>query len=256
MTASRQAKRIGTRQAPVSVLRTFTQAQLCLRRFPMKNDIHESSVSRTIQDLTIGLSQAQIPTVNNLVAKLPKLFENYRARYVDLGSALHELQVVFATAGKTGRFTRALKQLGIPRSTAYDAIKFVNMVRELPEAVLAEAEERKLDVSEPRIVKRIQAKSPSHDISKENAKQILDEVTAPRKTPPKLRPKRFKSEADKQFFRLCKSLHTIIGDIPIDERVTQLNKALNLIAHELELPSFNVTPTPPDDQSDRLSEAA
>jgi hypothetical protein len=151
---------------------------------------------------------------------------------VKVGQLLRQLQQVFASAGRKGRFDQCLCLLHIPRSTAYDLIERYEILEALPPAILQAADEVGLDLGAPKLRPQVQALSSSRaDLDPTTARTMIEPLTKKAK-----REKRAKfgpgiTDDEKAVYSLFDALRRSTGDLSAVKKKDLLTKALDLYAY-------------------------
>jgi hypothetical protein len=208
----------------------------------------KSSGNRTISALTKGLTEDEKAVVDRLLKEIPDSLKDYANRSSELGKSLYELQQVFATAGRKGRFSRSLAELKVPKSTAYDLIACYTTIKDLPAVILQAAEEAGIDLGSPKLRSRVEDLSISRaDLDLASARTIIEPLT--KKTKREVRP-RFGpgiTDDEKIVYVVYDALRRSTGDLSDHKKKEAVAKALNWYAHyvlKYEQPAkMELTPT-------------
>jgi hypothetical protein len=121
----------------------------------------KSSTIWSLDLLAKGLTPDRKSKVERLLHEIPEEWMTYTKRRREVGLLLRELQQVFASAGRKGRFEQCLGHLHIPKSTAYDLLAGYETLKALPPAILDAADEAGIDLGSPKLRPQVQALSSS-----------------------------------------------------------------------------------------------
>ncbi len=202
--------------------------------------------------LSDGLNEEQKVVLARLLKEIPEVCEDYSRRRSEFGKLLYELQQVFSTAGKNGRFQKCLNHLHIPKSTAYDLIGRYQRIKDLPDVIVQAADQVNIDLGAPKVYSRFEELRFSRkDLDLAEAKRIIEPLTkkAKREVTSKFGPGI--TDEEKKVFPIYDALQRSMGDLTNKEKKELLTEALNLFAHydlQCQEPfSISVVPTKAED---------
>ena len=212
----------------------------------------KSSRIRKISHLTKGLTEEEKSVVDRLLKRILDALKGYSNRSRVLCKLLYELQQVFATPGRNGRFNRILEEFKIPKSTAYDLIARYTTIMDLPAVILEAADEAGIDLGAPKLRSRIEDLTFSReDLDLAKARTIIEPLT--RRAKRELRAKFGPGITDdeKIVYAIYDALRRSTGNLTDIKKKECVAKALNFYAHYIlkyEQPAtIELTPTQAED---------